>query len=143
MTDRTRRLLAELDPKAIPVFTAFIAALDTELTDMRYIVFEGRRSPKVQAAYYAQGREPLVAVNAKRAEADNYQITWTLKSRHIDGLAMDVLPVDGCGNPTWDLSHYRQQFTAIAKCARDAGLECGADWPAPKTDWPHYEIKEG
>jgi hypothetical protein len=101
---------------------------------------------------HAQGREPLVAVNAKRAEAglyllrgdaDNYQITWTLKSRHIDGLAMDVLPVDGRGNPTWDLSHYRQQFTAISKCARDAGLECGADWPAPKTDWPHYEIKEG
>jgi len=148
MTERSKRMLAELDPEAQPVFETFLMNLDNALGENQYIVFEGRRKKLVQEAYYAQGRETLEAVNKKRAEAglyllrtekDNYVITWTLKSKHIDGLAMDVLPVDGAGNPTWDLAHFRSQFTTIRGCGSKAGLTCGADWnPA---DWPHYEIR--
>jgi len=149
MTRRTIKMLAELDPAAQPVFQDFINRLDAELEDDRYIVFEGRRSVRVQEAYYAPGRETFLEVNKKRAaanlymlrsERDNYIITWTLKSKHIDGLAMDVVPVDGAGNPTWDLAHYRGTFQKIRDCGFAAGLICGADW-SPNTDWPHYEIK--
>jgi hypothetical protein len=141
-------MLAELDDRAQPVFKKLFKKLDTELGDDQYIFFEGLRRYLVQEAYHAQGREPLEIVNKKRAaaglhllrsEKDNYIITWTLKSKHIDGLAGDVLPVDGAGNPTWDLAHYQRQFEIIRDCARECGLICGADWkPA---DWPHYEIK--
>jgi len=150
MTQRSYRMLAEIDSKAYVVFEGFLKRLDIELGDDMYIVFEGRRKPAVQEAYYAQGREPLEKVNALRqsaglcllrSEKDNYKISWTLKSKHIDGLAMDVLPVDGAGNPTWDLAHYRKTFQNIRDCGFAAGLICGADWPPPHMDWPHYELK--
>ena len=149
MTIRTIKMLEELDPAAQPAFRSFLKRLDEAVDDARYIVFEGRRKEAVQKAYYAQGRETLEEVNAKRAaaglyllrsEKDNYVITWTLKSKHIDGLAMDVLPTDGAGNPTWDLAHFLKTFQEIRDCGREAGLICGADWtPA---DWPHYELRK-
>ena len=151
MTQRSIKMLAALDTAAQPVFKDFLTRLDKEVGDDRYIVFEGRRSKHVQEAYYAQGRKSLVEVNAIRktaglyllkSEKDNYEITWTLKSKHLDGLAMDVLPVDGKGNPTWDLAHYRKTFQKIRDCGFAAGLVCGADWAAPKTDWPHYELRQ-
>ena len=148
MTERSRRMLAALDDRARQVFADFLGRLDAVLGDSLYIVFEGRRTAAVQEAYYAQGRETLEAVNKKRAaaglyllrgEKDNYIITWTLKSKHIDGLAMDVLPVDGAGNPTWDMAHFWKQFEIIRNCGKEAGLVCGADWP--QADWPHYEVR--
>jgi hypothetical protein len=150
MTERSRKMLGELSPTARGVFENFLNLLDVALGEERYVVFEGRRSVKVQEAYYAQGRKSLEEVNAKRkaaglyalrSERDNYVITWTLKSRHIDGYAMDVLPLTGEGKPTWDLAHYRKAFQAIRDCGRQAGLECGADWMEGQTDWPHYEVK--
>jgi len=148
MTIQSINKLKELSPDAQPVFRKFLNLLDAELGEDRYIVFEGRRTVAVQEAYYAQGRESLEEVNKKRAAAglyllrsenDNkYKITWTLQSKHIDGLAMDVLPADGRGNPTWDLAHYYKIFVTIRDCAKKAGLTCGADWNPP--DWPHYQI---
>ena len=149
MTERSKKMLAELDPAAQPVFKNFLERLDNFLGDDRYVVFEGRRRTEVQNAYYAQGRESLEEVNKKRAaaglyllksERDNYVITWTLFSKHIAGLAMDVLPVDGRGNPTWDLAHYRKSFEIIRDCGKQEGLVCGADWAATP-DWPHYEMR--
>jgi len=148
MTERSKKMLAELDPVAQPVFEKFLDLLDSQLGEDKYIVFEGRRKKEVQQAYFAQGRELLEEVNSKRklaglyllqSERDNYVITWTLMSKHIDGFAMDVLPVDGRGNPTWDMAHYRKFFEIIRDCGKQAGLICGADWPTP--DWPHYEIR--
>ena len=151
MTKRSFDKLHELDKKALNVFHDFLSSLDIKLGDDRYIVFEGRRSEAVQRAYYAQGRKILEEVNELRraadlfplrTEKDNYIITYTMKSKHIEGKAMDVIPLDGAGNLTWDLGHFRSFFETIAACGREAGLECGADWPAPYTDWPHYQIKE-
>jgi len=147
MTEKSEKMLDALDERARPVFENFLRKLDVTLGDDQYIVFEGRRAVATQEAYYAQGRKPLEEVNKLRQKAglyllrsdkDNYIITWTLKSKHIDGLAMDVLPVDGAGNPTWDLAHYKRQFDIIKDFGKKSGLVCGADWtPA---DYPHYEI---
>jgi len=153
MTEKSKKILSELDPMAIPRFNEFIKKLDKELGDDKYIIFEGLRKIEVQEAYYAQGREPVEKVNKLRKKAglwllrthdDNGNlinhkiITWTLQSKHIDGFAMDVLPVDGSGNPTWDLAHYYNYFKIIRDCGRAVGLICGASWNPP--DWPHYEI---
>ena len=148
MTERSKNMLNKLDSRARPIFFDFISRLDLALGDDQYIIFEGRRTVRVQEAYYAQGRKTLEEVNQLRtaaglyllrSEKDNYIITWTIKSKHIDGLAMDVLPVNGAGNPTWDLAHFKRQFEIIRDCGNEAGLICGADW-IPNTDWPHYEI---
>ena len=149
MTERTIRMLGELDQRAQFTFENFLHRLDADMGDDQYIVFEGRRTKAVQTAYFAQGRQPLEEVNRLRqlaglwlirSEKDNRTITWTMNSRHIEGLAMDVLPVDGKGNPTWDLAHFRSRFETILICGRAAGLICGADW-TPNTDWPHYELR--
>jgi len=146
MTERSKKMLDALDVRAKPIFGDFIARLDAALGDDQYIIFEGLRTTEVQQAYYAQGRKPLDEVNELRKKAglyllrsvkDNNIITQTLISKHMTGLAMDVVPVTGAGNPTWDLGHYRKQFTAIRDCGRAAGLICGADWQW--ADWPHYE----
>lgn len=148
MTERSKKMLAALDDRARPVFENFLNSLDAALGEDQYIVFEGRRTAAVQEAYHAQGRKPLEEVNGLRrraglyllrSEKDNYVITWTLKSKHIDGLAMDVLPVDGGGSPTWDLAHFKRQFDIIRDCGGASGLTCGADWSPP--DYPHYEVR--
>jgi hypothetical protein len=149
MKERSIRMLNELDIRAQFAFENMLHRIDAALGDDQYIVFEGRRTIAVQTAYYAQGRKPLEEVNVLRQQAglwllrsenDNRQITWTMQSRHIDGLAMDILPVDGRGNPTWDLAHFGTRFEIIINCGKDAGLICGADW-SPNTDWPRYEIR--
>jgi hypothetical protein len=151
MTERSKQMIALLRPEAAGRFTAMCEILDGTLGSDAYIIFEGLRTALVQGAYYAQGREPLSAVNAKRraaglylleAEKQNYKITWTMKSKHLERLAMDILPTQPNGAPTWDLAHYRRQFEAIRDAGRKAGLVCGADWPDPQQDWPHYEAKE-
>ena len=148
MTERTIKMLADLDETAQPVFKEMFERLDSIIGENRYIAFEGRRKLQVQEAYFAQGRETLEAVNEKRnaaglyllrSEKENYCITWTMNSKHLGGKAMDILPTDGQGNATWDLAHYRVVFETIRNCARASGLVCGADWEAPHTDWPHYE----
>jgi hypothetical protein len=125
--------------------------LDRTLGEDAYIAFEGLRSKETHTAYYAQGREPLAAVNALRkaaglyllaSEKQNYKITWSMASKHLKGEAMDIVPAQPNGEPTWDLARYRKQFEAIRDAGRSAGLLCGADWPEPQRDWPHYETKE-
>jgi hypothetical protein len=143
-------MIALLKPEAARAFTAMCAILDKEIGDDAYIIFEGLRTRETQSAYYAQGREPLEAVNLKRktaglypliSEKQNYKITWTMDSKHLARLAMDILPAQPNGEPTWDIAHYRKLFEAIREAGRLAGLECGADWPEPQQDWPHYEVK--
>jgi hypothetical protein len=145
-------MIALLKPEAGQQFTAMCGILDKTLGDDAYIIFEGIRTEIMQAAYYAQGRASLGAVNEIRTKAglylltsekQNYKITWTMKSKHLEGLAMDILPAKPNGEPTWDLAHYRKQFELIRNAGREAGLVCGADWPEPQRDWPHYEVKEG
>lgn len=152
MTGRTRKMISQLDRRAQFAFTRMCQLLDQRLGEEGYYVFEGLRTQDVQEAYYAQGRESLAAVNEKRVKAglyllrnerQNYKITWTLHSRHMDGKAMDIVPLTAEGNPTWDLAHYKSQYEIIRDCGRSAGLECGADWDEDQRDWPHYQVREG
>jgi len=114
---------------------------------MRSIFTGAKNVAEQNRAYYAQGRKPLDEVNELRKKAGLYllrsekdnkdPIMQTLVSKHMAGLAMDVVPLDGGGKPTWDLGHYEKQFKTIRDCGRAAGLVCGADWKW--ADWPHYE----
>ena len=151
MTGRTKKLISQLDRRAQFAFTRMCKLLDERLGEDGYYIYEGLRTQETQEAYYAQGRESLTSVNEKRVKAglyllrnekQNYKVTWTLKSKHLEGKAMDILPLTAEGNPTWDLAHYRAQFEIIRDCGRNAGLECGADWEEANRDWPHYQIKD-
>lgn len=122
------------------------------------------RTHAEQEAFYAQGREPLASVNAKRmtagmraiAEKDNVVVTHTKNSRHFPdeegkAHAYDIAIIkkgdNGVETVTWDLkydgqSDGRPDYIQAAEIGRRVGLECGAFWDGFK-DYPHYQVPRG
>lgn len=109
-----------------------------EISSVDFTVIEGLRSKARQQQLYAQGRTTPGKV-----------VTWTLKSKHIEGLAVDLGPVKS-GGIDWNNT---KGFDAIAKAMMEAagelgvGLRWGKDWdrdgkPGEKgeTDSPHFEL---
>ena len=109
-----------------------------ELSGVEFMVVEGLRTKQRQQQLYAQGRTSKGPI-----------VTWTLNSKHIDGLAVDLAPVVN-GNIDWNDS---KKFDAIAKAMFMAAAEAkvllrwGADWnqngrPREKGegDSPHFEL---
>lgn len=108
------------------------------------IVTEGKRTLLTQVAYYCRGRMKVPDVKAvfeavglwklsdKEAETPN---TWTLKSKHLDGLAVDLYPsLDGkniwysAPDAVWD---------RIGLIGESFGLEWGGRWK--EKDRPHFQ----
>ena len=89
----------------------------------RFRVIEGLRT-------VARQRE-LVARGASR----------TMNSRHLTGHAVDLVPLDDNGNPSWDWPLYYPLAKAIKEAARKEGvpLEWGGDWRKFK-DGPHWQL---
>jgi hypothetical protein len=145
--------LHALLPSVLPYFEAFIRLLDT--SGLRYAILEVLRTAEVQEAYYAQGREPLDSVNAKRkklglyllGEAEGKRIvTYARHSIHQDRRAADIVPVLEDGKIPWDYMKYQELWSRFGRLGTDAGLE----WGGGKTwtpllpcgmgfDPPHYQ----
>lgn len=123
--------LDDLDPIFKARVAMFTATLDKE--GIRYTISETRRS-------YIEQREAFRKGHSKR---DGLKLI----SMHQAGLAVDVVPLNSRGEPTWDYIAFADAYKKIAKIGRDMGLECGADWtpldPATGLGWdpPHYEMK--
>lgn len=108
-------------------------------------LIEGIRTPEVQAAYFAQGRQSLPDVNKLRKLAglipidektNRLIITGTLNSKHIFGLAFDiVLMVDG--KPNWSDKYV---YKVIANIGEDIGLTAGHYFN--RVDSCHFEKRD-
>jgi len=109
-----------------------------ELSTVDFTVVEGLRSKQRQAQLYAQGRTTAGKI-----------VTWTLKSKHIDGLAVDLAPFTD-GKIDWtDLAKFDAIGAAMKKAAAELGvtIRWGADWDRDgrlrekgESDSPHFEI---
>ena len=109
-----------------------------ELSTVDFTVVEGLRSKQRQAQLYAQGRTTAGKI-----------VTWTLKSKHIDGLAVDLAPITD-GKIDWnDLAKFDAIGAAMKKAAAEMGvtIRWGADWDRDgklrekgESDSPHFEI---
>jgi peptidoglycan LD-endopeptidase CwlK len=104
-----------------------------ELSPVDFTVIEGVRTLERQKELYAQGRTTPGKV-----------VTWTMKSKHIEGNAVDLLPVTG-----WDnLASFKAVSKAMFQAAAELGVKItwGADWNGNgiqekgETDSPHFEI---
>ena len=93
-----------------------------ELTDLEFIVTEGLRTMKRQ-------RE-LVAAGASK----------TLKSRHLNGRAIDFAPVV-FGEVTWKTPAFLPIIEAFKKAAEalKIPIESGGDWKSFR-DYPHIQL---
>lgn len=127
-----------------------LAGLDFELNEVL-------RTPAVQAAYYAQGREDLEEVNRLRKNAglyllapkeNTYQVTWTLKSRHFPdqygrSRAFDIRLLK-YGKPHWETKWDGNEnsitdYKEAALIGMSVGLDAGGMWSKP--DYPHFQLK--
>jgi peptidoglycan L-alanyl-D-glutamate endopeptidase CwlK len=117
------------------------------------------RSRAEQDSFYAQGREPLSDVNAKRMTAgmsvitqdQNKIVTHTKESRHFPdengkSRAFDILILRGDKTATWELKFDGNadgvpDYLEAAQIGRACGLECGAFWHGFQ-DYPHMQLPD-
>ncbi len=105
------------------------------------MVVEGLRSKERQQLLYAQGRTMRGQV-----------VTWTLKSKHIDGEAVDCAPVKG-GVIAWkDIALFDLMAQCFWEAAKILGISIryGGDWDGDgklrekgEGDLVHFELLEG
>jgi peptidoglycan L-alanyl-D-glutamate endopeptidase CwlK len=132
-----------LNPDFQVTVRAFLKALDD--AGIQYVINETLRDKAVQEAYYAQGREPLVTTNRLRKSAGLWllsdeenkdKVTWTLQSKHLLGLALDIAPKKA-GKVWWTAPN------SVWKQIADISTQCGlvAGYYFKSTDSPHHEAK--
>ena len=123
------------------------AALTRALTELDinrvpYYISEAGRSLLTQCLYALQGRLDDIPQSdlawacqqAKIRLPDRQKITWTLKSNHIGGNAVDIVPLKD-GKVDWN-----SQDERIVAAMKNAGFIWGGDWQTP--DRPHFEIRK-
>lgn len=65
----------------------------------------------------------------------------TLNSRHLTGHAVDIAPIDGKGQVSWDWPLYHKLAPVVKQAAKELGtpIEWGGDWKSFK-DGPHWQL---
>lgn len=141
------RDVEKLEPKTRYAVKAALEALNAK--GVKYYISETLRLSTTQYCYWLQGRgNPLELVNTFRgmcglpiigAKDNANTITRTVKSKHIEGKAIDIVPATPDGKPNWaaPLAYYE----TIAEAMKAQGMAWGGDW-ADWKDYPHYELAE-
>jgi len=139
-------LLATVKPELAAVARAALARSTVD-----FGIVQGNRTPDEQQRLYGQGRSAAqcaaAGVPVEYAQPGKPEVTWTLKSNHIGGNAIDVCPfVDG--SPQWDNDGHLGLWPAIAT-AFDAAAQAqgitiywGGRW-AGRSDRPHFSLVAG
>ena len=106
-----------------------------EISEIDFTVMEGVRTLDHQRELYAQGRT-----------APGKIVAWTMKSKHIEGKAVDLVPYPLDWN---DLDKFDKIKNAMFQAAKeiDVNLRWGADWDSDgkyrekgEYDSPHFEL---
>jgi hypothetical protein len=106
-------------------------------------VQETLRDVATQMAYYSRGRMALADVKWMYKMAGLYEInsidaakaiTWTLESKHLQGLAVDIVPYKD-GKAWWQAPI--QVWLRMGEIGERYGLVWGGRWK--HTDNPHFQ----
>jgi peptidoglycan L-alanyl-D-glutamate endopeptidase CwlK len=119
---RSEKNLATVVPQLQKLGRELLRRLAAE--GLTFKVIQGRRTAQEQAALYAIGRTK-----------PGRKVTWTLKSRHLTGRAIDIALFSG-KNVVWESKHY----TRAGEIGEQLGLVWGGRWRGGKTDRPHFEL---
>lgn len=151
------RRLEDLDPRLLEKFAYF--AMEMAKAKIPFIVTSTLRTYAEQEALYAQGRKPLVIVNALRRavgwaplsnSGNRRRVTWTMKSRHLPkvpsnkSIAFDIAilktPSSVCWDPKADIdADGVPEYEEAGRIGEKCGLIWGGRWSKP--DYPHFELK--
>jgi hypothetical protein len=137
-----------LAPSFVDAAKASYSAMqaDTEIRAAGYqvIVLETRRDLCVQMAYASRGRMPPEWVRRYFAAAGLWTptdaecgraSTWTLQSKHLEGLAFDAAPSRDGKSADWTAP--AEVWERMAMIAEEHGLAAGRRWK--NQDSPHFE----
>ena len=129
-----RERLTGVDPSLVKVVEKA-----SELCPFDVMVVEGKRTKERQEELYAQGRTK-----------PGKMVTWTLKSKHIEGKAVDLAPYVH-GKIAWnDIVLFVTMGRAMRKASVELGvpIRWGMDWDNDdvlqekgETDGPHFELQ--
>lgn len=132
-SDLSLRRLEGVNPKLRAVVERAL-----QISQVDFMVSEGLRTIERQRELYAQGRTK-----------PGKKVTWTLHSKHLEGSAVDLVPVVG-GKPDWeDLKNFDAIAKAMLQAAKEQGVKVrwGADWDMDgrpreegEHDSPHFEL---
>lgn len=117
---RSEKNLATVQPQLAKLGRELLRRLAAE--GLTFKVTSGNRTQAEQDALYAQGRTK-----------PGPKVTWTRKSRHIGGRAIDLTLFSG-KNPVWESKHYKR----AGEIGEELGLIWGGRWKTP--DQPHFEL---
>ena len=136
---RTKRIQpCVLDPRSernlagVKTELAKVARRAFQISTVPFTVIQGVRTQLEQDALYAQGRSRPGRV-----------VTWTRKSKHVAGKAIDFAALLE-GRIVWVPTElYRLIVTAFRQAASELATDIawGGDWSPP--DWGHVELTEG
>ena len=143
LTARDEKRLAGVDARLVAVVRrAFeLFAVSPRNKGYRLIVTEGVRTKDRQRQLYDQGRTKPGKV-----------VTWTLSSKHIDGLAVDCAPAQLGFIPWTDIALFDLMGECFMRAATELSTDIrwGADWDRDgirrekgESDSPHFEIAGG
>jgi len=118
-----RRDVSGLIPEMREIYKEFCAEMDK--AGIPWICTCTRRTKAEQEALYAQGRSKPGPI-----------VTWTLKSKHIDGEAFDIVLLKN-GKLNWDISDPAWKKAGEIGCK--LGLRWGGNFPRTR-DFPHFEF---
>lgn len=118
------------------------------ISPIEFAVVQGSRTQDEQDHLYGHGRSAsqcvAAGIPASYAQPDKAKVTWTRRSNHIGGRAIDVCPVVG-GSLCWDDNGKRGLWPKLAAAFKQAAKELdvtiswGGDWQKTK-DRPHFEL---
>ncbi len=123
LSQRSLQRLDGVHPKLANVVKAAIAISKTDFS-----VIEGVRSLEKQREYFNAGK------------------SRTMKSKHLTGHAVDLMPLvdtdgDGDREGTWEERHFLPIADAMRQAASSLGIQItwGGEWRSFR-DCPHWEI---
>src|SRR3546814_6941737 len=93
-----------------------------EITIQDFTVFDGIRSVKEQQQHVANGT------------------SQTMKSKHLDGLAVDLVP--WVGKPVWEWDRIYPIAFAMDQAGNESGLESKNRWGGARSDEHTAELKQ-
>lgn len=151
--------ISDLSPKAQELYKALMAKLEAK--GIKMVCTYTLRTAAEQLALFAQGREPLDAVNKKRRVAGLPTITEAANrstvtncdgvvkpSNHQSGNAFDMAFLMPNGAPKWppyDTAEGARQWFEFGAVAESVGLVWGGRWAPFNSqklgfDSPHVEV---
>lgn len=118
------------------------------LTSVDFAVVQGKRTHDEQSRLYGQGRTVAEMLKAGlsefHAQPQLPKVTWTMKSNHLTGRAVDLAAFVE-GQIAWaPTSLYATIAGAMlhASMVEDVAVDWGGNWSGNK-DFPHFELRKG